>query len=103
MTKHIAKALGSCKDTQHVHLAQVKEQADLSRDVIKSDTAEVAIPELDLHITTGSLGGLITTVEGLATSVQVLMCCRRTPSNAVTTSESTGLEHMPLNSPQHSP
>jgi ZPR1 zinc-finger domain len=54
--------------------AQVREQADLSRDVIKSDTAEVAIPELDLHITTGSLGGLITTVEGLATSVQVLAC-----------------------------
>jgi zinc finger protein len=53
----------------------VKEQADLSRDVIKSDTAEVIIPELDLHITTGSLGGLITTVEGLATSVQVPLRC----------------------------
>lgn len=50
---------------------QVTEQEDLSRDVIKSDTAEISIPELDLHITTGSLGGLITTVEGLATSVQV--------------------------------
>lgn len=49
----------------------MKEQEDLSRDVIKSDTAEVIIPEVDLHITTGSLGGLITTVEGLATSVQV--------------------------------
>lgn len=46
------------------------EQEDLSRDVIKSDTAKVSIPQLELHITTGSLGGLITTVEGLATSVQ---------------------------------
>ena len=52
----------------------MRDPADLSRDVIKSDTAEVAIPELDLHITTGSLGGLITTVEGLATSVQVRSC-----------------------------
>ena len=52
----------------------MRDPADLSRDVIKSDTAEVSIPELDLHITTGSLGGLITTVEGLATSVQVALC-----------------------------
>ncbi len=52
-------------------LPQVTEKEDLSRDVIKSDTAEVYIKELDLLTSTGSLGGLITTVEGLLTSVQV--------------------------------
>ncbi|KAK1319716.1 hypothetical protein QJS10_CPB04g01917 [Acorus calamus] len=38
---------------------------DLSRDVIKSYTAGVQIPELDLELGSGTLGGLVTTVEGL--------------------------------------
>lgn len=50
---------------------QVSEQEDLRRDVIKSDTADISIAELELQMTTGSLGGLITTVEGLLTAVQV--------------------------------
>ena len=56
---------------------QVSQPEDLSRDVIKSDTAEVYIEELDLRMSTGSLGGLITTVEGLLTSVQVPPVGRR--------------------------
>ena len=44
---------------------RVKSAADLSRDVIKSDTASVAIPEVDLELTAGTLGGRVTTVEGL--------------------------------------
>lgn len=42
----------------------------MRRDVIKSDTADISIAELELQMTTGSLGGLITTVEGLLTAVQ---------------------------------
>ncbi|XP_048323309.2 uncharacterized protein LOC107415666 isoform X1 [Ziziphus jujuba] len=42
---------------------------DLSRDVIKSDTASVRIPELDLELTSGTLGGVVTTVEGLITKI----------------------------------
>ena len=38
---------------------------DLGRDVIKGDTAAVEIPELELELEQGSLGGLYTTVEGL--------------------------------------
>lgn len=49
----------------------MSEGEDLRRDVIKSDTADIYIRELDLQMSTGSLGGLITTVEGLLTSVQV--------------------------------
>lgn len=38
---------------------------DMSRDVLKSDSAGLEIPELDLEMASGSLGGLYTTVEGL--------------------------------------
>lgn len=38
---------------------------DLRRDVLKSDSAMVEIPELELELAHGSLGGVFTTVEGL--------------------------------------
>uniref|UniRef100_A0A6N2N8V1 Zinc finger ZPR1-type domain-containing protein n=1 Tax=Salix viminalis TaxID=40686 RepID=A0A6N2N8V1_SALVM len=47
----------------------VKNANDLSRDVIKSDTAGVKVPELDLELGSGTLGGLVTTVEGLITKI----------------------------------
>lgn len=43
----------------------VRSAEDLSRDLLKSDTALVAIPELELVLEHGSLGGMFTTVEGL--------------------------------------
>ncbi|KAL7599080.1 hypothetical protein Lser_V15G22225 [Lactuca serriola] len=36
---------------------------------IKSDTASVKIPEIDLELAGGTLGGLVTTVEGLVTKI----------------------------------
>jgi zinc finger protein len=47
----------------------IKSVMDLSRDVIKSDTASVEIPELELQLSPGTLGGLVTTVEGLLTNI----------------------------------
>ncbi|XVF29596.1 hypothetical protein REPUB_Repub15cG0135700 [Reevesia pubescens] len=47
----------------------VKSIDDLSRDVIKSDTASVKVPELDLELASGTLGGIVTTVEGLITKI----------------------------------
>lgn len=38
---------------------------DLGRDIIKSDTTALEIPELDLELDAGSLGGMYTTIEGL--------------------------------------
>lgn len=38
---------------------------DLSRDLIKSDSAAVLIPEVDLELAPGTLGGKYTTVEGI--------------------------------------
>ncbi|XAR69919.1 hypothetical protein NMG60_11001692 [Bertholletia excelsa] len=47
----------------------VKNINDLSRDVIKSDTAGVKVPELDLELASGTLGGIVTTVEGLIAKI----------------------------------
>lgn len=44
---------------------QVKNNVDLSRDILKSDTAALISPELDLEVQPGTLGGRFTTVEGL--------------------------------------
>ena len=40
------------------------------RDVIKAETASLSVPELDLEVTTGVFGGLVTTVEGLVVAVR---------------------------------
>jgi zinc finger protein len=47
----------------------VKNIKDLSRDVIKSDTAAVTIPEIELELGSGTLGGLVSTIEGLITKI----------------------------------
>lgn len=43
----------------------VNSEADLNREVIKSETAAVRIPECELELIPGTLGGKFTTVEGL--------------------------------------
>jgi len=40
------------------------DEGDLLRDVLKSDTAAIHIPELDLELVHGSLGSVYTTLEG---------------------------------------
>ena len=48
---------------------KVTQSEDLTRDVIKSDTSSVSIPELGLELMPGTLGGLVTTVEGLLSQI----------------------------------
>ena len=43
---------------------------DLKRDLLKSDTAAIAIPDIDLSMEQGTLGGKYTTVEGILLDVQ---------------------------------
>jgi len=43
----------------------VKSDNDLLRDLYKSETCAIKIPELELEVEPGSLGGMYTTVEGL--------------------------------------
>lgn len=42
---------------------------DLCRDVFKSETAKITIPELEFETDTGSMGGMFTTVEGILTKI----------------------------------
>ncbi|KAL3693883.1 hypothetical protein R1sor_007534 [Riccia sorocarpa] len=48
---------------------RIKNKNDLSRDVIKSDSATVLVPEVELELAPGTLGGLVTTVEGLISQI----------------------------------
>lgn len=48
----------------------VKTKEDLCRDILKSDTAGLSIPEIDLIVEAGSLGGRFTTVEGILIQVR---------------------------------
>lgn len=41
------------------------QEVDLARDLLKSDTCSMSIPELDLEVGPGALSGRFTTVEGL--------------------------------------
>lgn len=54
----------------------VRGAQDLGRDVIKSETSDLAIPEIELELGRGTLGGRVTTVEGLL--VEVRDALRRT-------------------------
>lgn len=48
---------------------KVEDVEDLSRDVLKSETAALTIPEIELHLQPGTLGGRFTTLEGLLNQV----------------------------------
>ncbi|EGR28690.1 zinc finger protein 259, putative [Ichthyophthirius multifiliis] len=49
---------------------KVETQDDLRRDIYKSETCFVEIPELELELQAGTLGGVYTTVEGLLEKIQ---------------------------------
>ncbi|KAL1749104.1 ZPR1 zinc-finger domain-containing protein [Schizophyllum fasciatum] len=48
---------------------KVEDKEDLSRDILKSETAGLQIPEIDLVLTHGTLGGRFTTIEGILDQV----------------------------------
>jgi zinc finger protein len=48
----------------------VRSPVDLARDILKSESCALECPELELHVTPGTMGGRFTTVEGLLTQVR---------------------------------
>ena len=62
---------------------------DLTRDVLKSDSAMVSIPELDLELQHGTLGGVYTTVEGLLKKINDSLI----ENNPFYTGDSSRLHH----------
>lgn len=48
---------------------KVTDPEDLARDILKSETCGLTVPELNLDLTPGTLGGRFTTIEGLLQQV----------------------------------
>ena len=48
----------------------VRSESDLKRDLLKSDTASITIPEIDLELVAGTLGGKYTTLEGVLSDIK---------------------------------
>lgn len=48
----------------------IKNQEDFSRDLLKSDTCSLSIPQLELEVGPHALGGRFTTVEGLIIAIK---------------------------------
>jgi zinc finger protein len=63
------KAGGAVSDKGRRIILKLTEDEDLSRDILKSETCGLSIPEIDLELTKGTLGGRFTTVEGLLRQV----------------------------------
>nr|CAG4641721.1 EOG090X06TU [Eurycercus lamellatus] len=49
---------------------RVTDPIDMSRDVLKSETCSLSIPELDFEVGAGTLGGKFTTLEGLLVAMK---------------------------------
>ena len=48
---------------------KVTDSSDLSRDILKSESCSISIPEIQLDLNPGTLGGKFTTIEGLLQQV----------------------------------
>jgi zinc finger protein len=63
------KAGGAIADKGKRIKLKVTDVEDLSRDILKSESCGLEVPELDLALEPGTLGGKFTTVEGLLQNV----------------------------------
>lgn len=64
------KTGGEIPDRGHRIWLEVKEPSDLHRDILKSETCLVRIPECQVEVQPGTMGGRFTTVEGLLTQIR---------------------------------
>lgn len=63
------KVGGGISEKAAKYTVNVKEKSDMDRDVFKSETAEITIPEIGVTVVSGSLGGVYSTIEGLLDKV----------------------------------
>lgn len=63
------KTGGAIPDKGRRITLKITDPEDLARDILKSETCGLKIPELNLDLTPGTLGGRFTTIEGLLTQV----------------------------------
>jgi hypothetical protein len=71
----VKPAASSAEEGAETHLELVvRTSEDWNRLVLKSHTAEIVVPEIDLYLAPGTLGSTLTTVEGLLAQVLVCVC-----------------------------
>mmetsp|Transcript_16292 Transcript_16292/g.67496 ORF Transcript_16292/g.67496 Transcript_16292/m.67496 type:complete len:426 (-) Transcript_16292:2250-3527(-) len=61
---------GQIADKGRKTILHVTNKEDLSRDILKSDTAIIDIPEIELMLEAGTLGSVFTTIEGMILKVK---------------------------------
>ncbi|TKA33723.1 hypothetical protein B0A50_00559 [Salinomyces thailandicus] len=64
------KTGGEVPDKGRKITLKVNSQLDLARDILKSESAALACPELQLRVEPGTMGGRFTTVEGILTNIR---------------------------------
>lgn len=63
------KTCGGISPKGKIITLKLTDEEDLNRDVLKSETASLSIPEIHLELDYGSLGGKFTTIEGLLNDI----------------------------------
>lgn len=63
------KTGGGISELAKKYTIKVDKPDDLNRDLFKSETAEIEIPEIGCTVVSGSMGGVLSTVEGLLEKV----------------------------------
>lgn len=64
------KSFGELSEKGKRITLQLSDEEDLSRYILKSETCTMIIPEIELEVMQGTLGGKFTTVEGLLVDLQ---------------------------------
>lgn len=60
---------GGISEKAHKITFHVEKPEDINRDIFKSDTCMLTIPEIDLELQPGTLGSVYTTIEGMIVKV----------------------------------
>ncbi|XP_066495589.1 zinc finger protein ZPR1 [Tiliqua scincoides] len=71
----------------------VTDPSDMTRDILKSETCRVEIPELEFELGMGALGGKFTTLEGLLKDIQSLVAKNPFTLGDSSTPDRTGKLH----------
>lgn len=64
------KAGGEVSEKGREMILEITSEDDIRRDVFKSETCSLRIPNIDFELDFGTLGGVYTTVEGLFEKIE---------------------------------
>eukprot|EP00033_Pygsuia_biforma_P000707 GCRY01000828.1.p1 GENE.GCRY01000828.1~~GCRY01000828.1.p1 ORF type:complete len:438 (-),score=84.98 GCRY01000828.1:36-1349(-) len=64
------KSSGAISEKGKKIVLKMTDPDDLNRDILKSETASVHVPEIELELEMGTLGGKFSTIEGLLSNIK---------------------------------